>query len=418
MWQIDHQCPQCGAPVVLEETERFFSCPYCKVKLLIDMRDGLSYRLGPPGLDEDLLYIPYRRSRGIEFTCTTAGVNGSMVDKTTLARAVSSFPRSLGVRPQTLGLRFVSEESKGRFVAPGDPSPDEKLPQDCQTILPGYASQRIPPTVSIRRFLSEAGSMIYAPFRILGEKIYDAISMETVGKVDRDDQGDPIERLPLRPPAGDVGFIPALCPNCGMDLKGDKESVALPCNNCGVLWEPSGPSLSPRPFMTLSPKVSGSFRYLPFWRIRAETSGIETALWVNPAKAANVADRLRPISFAEFRFWIPAFTVNPTLFLRVAERASLWGPPYSETIPFENNEGRNIYPVTLPAVHAAQLLPVVLSLIVDQREARLFQMVKGTIAAVETILVFVPFQKTAAEMYHADMRASILINALKYGRDL
>jgi DNA-directed RNA polymerase subunit RPC12/RpoP len=35
---LSHQCPQCGAPVQLEETDRIFSCPFCQVRLFIHAR--------------------------------------------------------------------------------------------------------------------------------------------------------------------------------------------------------------------------------------------------------------------------------------------------------------------------------------------------------------------------------------------
>ena len=37
--QIEQSCPQCGAPANLEETDRLFACPFCRVTSLLLTRD-------------------------------------------------------------------------------------------------------------------------------------------------------------------------------------------------------------------------------------------------------------------------------------------------------------------------------------------------------------------------------------------
>ncbi|HDH04186.1 MAG TPA: hypothetical protein ENH01_00515 [Nitrospirae bacterium] len=45
--QVEHQCPQCGGPVILEETDRFMSCAFCRVNLFIVSGDFSRYYLPP-----------------------------------------------------------------------------------------------------------------------------------------------------------------------------------------------------------------------------------------------------------------------------------------------------------------------------------------------------------------------------------
>lgn len=413
MWEIDHQCPQCSAPVVLEETERLFSCPYCKVKLLIAAHDNISYYVGSPAIDDQTIFIPYRRNRGVEYTCTSMVVGGALVDKTSLATPLTFPPRSMGIRPQALRLRFVTKDLKGRFARPNGPVEDNYLSESRQAVLPGYADERIPVTVTMRRFLSEAGSFVYSPFRLLGTEIYDAISMDVVGQAG---VGDTFDELQARPPSSQPTFFPALCPNCGKDLVGDKESVALPCTNCGLLWETSGSGLSERPFLSLPSEESADDWYLPFWRIKARVKEMETPFFVDPAKSVPPAHGRHPIPFDEFYFWTPAFAINPSLFLRLAERATVWQPAQTPIRFSGRNERRNLYPVTLSAFQAGRLLPIILSLVVAQRERALIDIVRGTMEPAESTLVFIPFQKASLEVRHPEMRASLLLNALKYSR--
>ena len=44
---LSHQCPQCGAPVELDETDRIFACPSCQVRLFIHAGGPLRYYLKP-----------------------------------------------------------------------------------------------------------------------------------------------------------------------------------------------------------------------------------------------------------------------------------------------------------------------------------------------------------------------------------
>jgi hypothetical protein len=50
---IEYQCPQCGAPAILTETDRLFTCQFCRVKSYLLPGDYFRYVLA---------YIVGRRS--------------------------------------------------------------------------------------------------------------------------------------------------------------------------------------------------------------------------------------------------------------------------------------------------------------------------------------------------------------------
>ncbi|RME62869.1 MAG: hypothetical protein D6778_10460, partial [Nitrospirae bacterium] len=59
------ECPQCGGPVELEETDRLFRCSFCRVKLQITAPGPPRYWLKPR--DEpfsELIFLPYWRFKG------------------------------------------------------------------------------------------------------------------------------------------------------------------------------------------------------------------------------------------------------------------------------------------------------------------------------------------------------------------
>lgn len=68
-WKIDHQCPQCGAPVLLDEADRLLACPFCRTSLYLVTPDHFRYHI--PALerrDKDMFYLPYWRLRGSTFS--------------------------------------------------------------------------------------------------------------------------------------------------------------------------------------------------------------------------------------------------------------------------------------------------------------------------------------------------------------
>ena len=80
-WLIDFQCPRCAGAVSLEETERIFTCAYCRVKLCLGSRGPLEcYIPAPPDSGENVLYVPYWRLKGMAFTCTAGSIKAGAVD--------------------------------------------------------------------------------------------------------------------------------------------------------------------------------------------------------------------------------------------------------------------------------------------------------------------------------------------------
>ena len=88
-YAVQHQCPQCGAPVTLEEDTRFFVCGFCRVQSFICQKGFPRYYLSPsPKVpeDTDLVYLPYWRFKGVRYTCHATGIKSKFTDISTLAR--------------------------------------------------------------------------------------------------------------------------------------------------------------------------------------------------------------------------------------------------------------------------------------------------------------------------------------------
>ncbi len=135
-WQIELQCPQCGAPLVLEETDRILSCSFCRVRLYLAQEGHPRYYMAPgEKLLDKTLFAPYWRFKGMVFSVDEQGVAQRLVDSNLLALRSQDFPYSLGVRPQVLRLRFIAPGTGGKFLSPAFPfqwSSDE--PGECAAI--------------------------------------------------------------------------------------------------------------------------------------------------------------------------------------------------------------------------------------------------------------------------------------------
>lgn len=408
MWQIEHQCPQCGAPVILEETERLFACPYCKVRLYIASDSILRYYLPPLQLEEQIAYVPYWRTREIDFTYRASGVTTGVIDRTSLARNSSCFPYSLGVRPQVFKLRFAGRAVEKVLLQPSVELRDGHDEATTPGVLPDRSL--IPDPVLFRVALREVQSLIFSPVGFQGNALCDAIDGKNLGRR-MDEVGSELSSCGGE--QAEVSFIPTLCPNCGADLVGEKESILLFCSNCQQAWRVTGCALQSVSAVFLAgPKGA---RYLPFWCVRPDLEGLEEPLFIDPAKTGGPGRRRVYLDDPGFRFWLPAFKVNASIFLTLAERATVAQLSVNDTAG-ETADG--VYPVTIPAVEAVKLVKVMTALLVGKPEAAHPLFERMTARPDDAQLCFIPFSFTGYEFVQEKTRMSLLPNALKYGRNL
>ena len=355
--RIAHQCPQCGAPAVLDETDRLFTCSYCRVKSYLLQRGYFRYMLphkAPKGAR--LIYAPYWRMRGMHFECREDGVRHRVVDHSRPAVAAPFLPPSLGLRSQAMRLTFAGGDEETRFIAPAVTRTaavrrfEERHSGGCSS--PPYE----------QAFIGETLSMIYAPF-YLADGLMDAVLNRAV-------QADPPDLSGLKTvsPRWPVVFVPTLCPNCGWDMDADRGALALPCRRCNSLWR-SGTDRLVRMKSAFLPAEVPNPVYLPFWRIRAEVSGLLLDSAADFARLANLPRVVQPgWESRPFHFWVPAFKLPPGVFLQIGctfTRVQTKGPP-ENGLP--EGDG-TLYPVKLPVTEAVACLKLMLADLVKPKRS-------------------------------------------------
>jgi len=401
-WQIEQGCPQCGAPTTLDETDRLLACPFCRTRLYLSAGGPFRYHIPPAATGEELLYIPYWRIRGSSFAVSAAGVTHSFLDHSALAAAFPGLPHSLGFRPQVLKLRFATPATAGRFIRPE---------RTATEVLPGMAA---PPRGSfVQGFIGETVSLIYAPLFLRDATLYDAVLDRPVCSC-----GDePLERLRTAPSVrpGPVRFIPTLCPHCGWDMEGEKDSLVLLCRNCNSAWACPEESFERVEFAVMRPPpgTNGIAIHLPFWRIRPRIDGIDLESYADLIRIANLPKAVTPAFAAEpLRFWSPAFKIQPALYLRWARQMTVFRPAgeTEELLP-----KTALYPVTLPLRDASDGIILTLAQMITDRR-RLFPKLSDLrVTLEESRLEYHPFLQSRNEILHPSLRTALDRTALAHG---
>lgn len=400
---LHHQCPQCGAPVQLEETDRIFTCPYCQVRLFIHADGPFQYYIPPrTHASGTLLYLPYWRLRGNAFVLGREVMQHKILDSSLLAASQPQAPATLGLRSQALSMRFVEPDTDGQFLAPTLPYQD--FTRHLLQALPGMRAVSGP---RLTACVGHAVSLIYQPFYAT-EKLIDGLTGQNLG---------PLQHIPeaKHPPEPGLRFISTLCPQCGWDLSGDRSSMVQACRHCDTLWRP-GPNGLDRVPVSFFTDVENPALYLPFWSLSVRASGFALRTWADLIRLTNLPRPILPwMETTPFTFRIPAFKIRPSLFLNLSARISLFQPDATvvETLP-----QAPLHPVTLDEEQAVKALPPILGRLAPARKLLFERIQGGRLHAESVCLHYIPFTDNNSELLQPAMNMAVQKNALFWSATL
>ena len=340
------------------------------------------------------------------FSCAGNGLAHKFVDVSHQAVLSNLFPISLGLRSQALKLQFVKPETAGRFL-----KPTHSFGQVVDSFK-DRLGKSLPKPVLHQAHIGETVSLIYAPF-YMQERLYDAVLNRPLAVTPSD--GFDIEQLPAESPDWPIHFIATLCPHCGWDLEGEKDSLVLLCKNCTSAWYPVGKKLKHIRFGKLASDDNEAI-YLPFWRIRPEISGLNLANYADLVQVANIPRVIQPgWESIAFQFWVPAFKVRPKIFIRLSTNLTL--SQLQNDLDGKLPEHRH-HPVTLPATEAIESLKVNLASFLKPR-TRLAEILPGIhITANRIALIYVPFIEKHHEFIQPDIQFAINKNIIALSENL
>ncbi len=407
---IDHRCPQCGAPAVSTETDRLFTCAFCRVRSYLSADTGFRYVLpgtAPPG--RELFYFPYWRFKGMLFSCVSDGVRHKFIDLSHQAALLRDFPVSLGFRSQALTLRFVTPETEGRFLPVRLP-----LDQAMQAFKQNF-NVPLPKPIFHQTHVGEHLSLVYTPFYV-ADRLHDAVLNEPIGEGLPSDIDQALSAA--GPSDWSLNFLSVLCPACGWDLDGARDTLVLHCRNCDSAWKPDQNRLE-RLNVGHLPLMSESREpvlYLPFWRIRAAIGGIRLDTYTDLVRTANLPIVPRAGRHAvPFLFWSPAFKIRPQTYLALAAMMTLAQP---QDQPSAGLPGAELHPVTVSIADAADSLKIILAAFVKPRKVFYPRLSTITVQPQRHLLVYVPFVRSRHDLIQPRLKISLPTNQLALAGNL
>ena len=404
---IQHQCPQCGAPATLKETDRLFACEFCRVKSYL-LQDKFFRYLLPNAApkNKNLVFFPYWRFKGMLFSCVESGIKHRFIDVSHQAVESDYFPISVGLRSQALKLNFVVPETRGYFLKPTRPF------NHVMDFFKHRFSTSLPKPIYHQSHIGETLSLIYSPF-YAEDKLFDAILNQPVSPVLPDDFDATVFQGGRA--GGRINFIPTLCPACGWDLEGSRDALVLNCRNCNSVWRPDTNGFKKLTFGFM-PAKEKNVMYLPFWRIKADVTGITLNSYADMVRIANVPKAIqKKWEDVEFRFWAMAFKVRPQVFVRLARNITLAQP--QEKLVRELPDD-SLHPVTLPIEEAIESLTINLASFMKPQKDLLPILGDITIKPKSYLLVYIPFLEHHHEFIQPELHLTINKNQLKLASNL
>ncbi len=412
--EIEHQCPQCGAPVTFEEAERLFTCSFCRVKLYLSTVDYFRYYFHPSEqAGKEIIFIPYWRFRGMQFSCKAYTIEPRIVDTSFLASNYKFMPLSLGLRAQTLKLRVATFKEDMKFLRPSLSSRNFISKIENNALFEDTKGME---DVSFHNAcIGEVISLIYSPVFIEHDTVFDAILNRPIAKqigerINVDFSFEKKQDWGIR-------FISTLCPNCGWDMIAEKESCILICTNCNSLWQAYGETLQRIAFGIINEKDGkNDMVYLPFWRMKAKITGVDLQSYADLVRFANLPKVIKAgWEEIDIYFWSPAFKVQPALFLRLAQQLSISQP---DAIIDMNLPKMSLYPITLPVTEAKESIKITLANIAVKKKDIFPGLKEIKSELTESLLVFLPFFSTINDFVQPHLRLSIQKNALRSGKNI
>ena len=411
-WEIQHQCPQCGAPVTLEETDRLFYCSYCRNRLYLISKDYFRYYLPSPNpASEDFIYVPYWRFKGMAFFSKADQIGHKLIDLSSMASRHSFLPHSLGVRPQVLKLKFVSPELDGKFFDASVPL--KTVMKAIQKQLHSAGGNALADPLLLKAFVGDTVSLIYSPLFIKGKMFHDAILGEPIAEIPEGFVDDLLS-FSQQPDWG-VKFVSTLCPHCGWDLLGERDSVALFCKNCDSAWEASQMLLEKVDF-GMTPGKETPSTYLPFWVMKTRIEELNLRSYADLVRVANVPKVMKKEwEGLDLNFWAPAFKVPPQIFLGLTKCMTISQPgePFEASLP-----KASLYPVTLPVSEAMESIKVTLANIASNKQEIFPRLSEINVQLDKFLLVYLPFHFNGTEFINSRTQSCIHKNYLKLGKNL
>jgi hypothetical protein len=206
-----------------------------------------------------------------------------------------------------------------------------------------------------------------------------------------------------------------MCPQCGWDLSGDKETSVFICHNCDNVWDSETGKLKPID-CSVAETDEKDVLYVPFWRMQANIEGISLETYADLIRFSNLPKAVTS-EFEQQRlsFWAPAFKIKPKLFLRLLQQLTILQPNPAESTHLKNLQ---LTPVSLSKKEAAESIKIALAELAVKKHLFFPQLENIHTNVTASRLVFLPFRQSGYDFVQCHCGFSLSRSAFKFGRKI
>ena len=406
--RVEQGCPQCGASIVLDETDRLLTCSFCGVKNFLQSTGPFRYVLPvKKKADQPFLLAPYLRFKGTIFLVTSEGINHRVVDTTQSGTPIAVLPASLGVRPQAMRLQRIDAAAGGSY-----------LPQQLKAsailekaVAVSSLAAKAGQGLYHRAYIGESLSYIYLPLMEKNGAVFDAVTdIQLAGR----EMLDIASLKTIRyDPAWQIRFLATLCPHCGASLDGARDCRVMTCANCHSAWALAKNGLERLDFRIV-PGTAETGLYLPFWKISGHIPALGIYSFADFVQRTNQPVLPRP-EWQEriMSLWIPAVKLRPKIFLQAGRQATL-----GQTLlkPGEERISKDLFPATLAATEAKQAAKIILAASATSPRLVYPYLPQVQLTDVLIQLIYLPFVDKGHDWVQPETGVVIGKNILEFGR--
>ena len=411
---IHQNCPSCGAGIELHEADRLIRCPYCEVKNFMITRGPLRFVLPDkaPGhiKRRDMFYAPYLRFKGNIYYCKGKYQKYKVVDTTQQGMNAQALPPSLGLRPQAMPVSLVTKEIQGTFLRQ---TVKAKTLLERAAMLTVLDSDQIKAPFYHRAYIGESLSCIYLPLYIEDEVLHDAVTNKPLargGSAEKMRNSGSSYRTIWTP-----HFLATLCPRCGDSLTGEHDSLVLSCYNCNSSWAEQKGTFHAIDWSCVVSKNKDMY-YLPFWKLQVRSTDPGLKTFADFLRLTNqplvIVEKYRTM---ELVFWVPAFKLRPSTFLRLGKNITL---RQTKILTGEMKMKNRMHPVTLQRKEALQALKSIVAGAALNKQKLLPALPELSFQSLATELVYLPFFDKGHDFVQEQTGISIAKSVLRFGRKL
>lgn len=409
--RVEQGCPQCGASVVLSETDHVLTCVYCGTRNLLQSNGPFRYVLPMAGRASSagLLLVPYLRFKGTIYLVTDEGIEHRVIDTTQAANPAPGLPPSLGLRPQAMQLQRIDPEA-GNLYLPQTLKASAILEKAAAV---GNLATQIGEHLFHRAYIGEQLSYIYLPLVLKDQGVYDGVTNDRLFDLDAL-SGHALQGKRYSE-SWRMRFLATLCPQCGAGLEGAGDCQVMTCATCHSAWS-FGPDGLTGVNWFLQPGNGETALYLPFWKVSTHIPVLDIYSFADFVERSNQPFLPKP-QWRErvMSVWVPAVKLRPKNFLLAGRQATLgqW-----QLAPAEGRVTPNLFPVTLPASEARQAVKLILAA-ATASPRRIFPFLPQVrLTEVTLHLVYLPFVDKGHDWVQPETGVAIGKNILRFGRTL